>query len=383
MGKLKKLLVAAVLLLMLPITVRGEGYVKITRKPLTNEEIENIMRNGVAWLKNTQESDGHFRYEYIPFLDRYVDDDNMVRQTGAAFVLSEFLISRDGDLYDVKGNVDIALGYFEKNSMYGNVGGRQFRCVILVNEKCSLGATALALIAAINFDRADEEKYNSLIDDYLNFILAAKKNNGGFFDAYSVDPGFFGESAFSSGEALLALAKYYQMNGDVVVREIIDQSYKYFAKIYGDEPDNNFYLWGMAAVKILNEIEPGRSDYFNFVRKYTDWRIDGYRDKRATSHNMCAYIEGVVSAYPVLSDGLNENEKMELMEEIDFWLSKSADLQMKSGDLLWTKMKNRSPKVLKLKNESMAIGGFLTGLDEQAQRIDFTQHCISAFLQRM
>ena len=63
----------------------------ISYTPLTDEEIDDIMAAGINWLKRSQEDNGHFLYEYSPLSDAYSQDDLMVRQTGALYILGEVL----------------------------------------------------------------------------------------------------------------------------------------------------------------------------------------------------------------------------------------------------------------------------------------------------
>jgi hypothetical protein len=65
--------------------------------------------------------------------------------------------------------------------------------------------------------------------------------------------------------------------------------------------------------------------------------------------------------------------------ELEFWLSKSSDLQIQESDAFRYISDTKSFGALQ--DESKALGGFLTGLVELTQRIDFTQHCLSAYLQ--
>ena len=153
--------------------------------PLTNMELRTSIEQGILWTKNAQEPNGHFKYEYIPYENRYRDDDNIVRQAGTLFVLGEMLKRDGGDPYKVGGTMQKAIGYFASLSKEGTYKGKTFRCVTKskTSTRCDLGASSLALIGILDLVEASPERlpqYQSLITDYHTFILAMQKENGGF-----------------------------------------------------------------------------------------------------------------------------------------------------------------------------------------------------------
>ena len=369
-------------------TEEGEEVKTVSILPteiLSSKELSEIIGDAVNWLKQAQEENGHFRYEYSVLSDTYSEDDNMVRQTGALYILGEVLIRDKGENYALKENIEKAISFFEENSEFGEMNEYKFRCVLRSSKICSLGGTGLALVGILDLVNVYPElgvKCDKLAADYLNFILAMKKPSEGFRDRYYLeDEQSEEESDFSNGEALLALARYYEYRPAEEVKRVIDESFDYFSEKYGQNPDFNFYLWGMAAVKKMNEIEP-RSGYVDFVKNYTDWRIDGYKNRRDSILNYCAYFEGVVSAYSVLEPNIGNREKEYYLEEINYWLSRSCALQVDGSgfvDLVFGGNEAR----MKVLDTEKARGGFLTALNNPLQRIDYTQHCLSAYLQKL
>lgn len=353
---------------------------------LSDEEIKSIIEKGVTWLVNSQEKNGHFRYEYMPFWNRYSLDENMVRQAGALYILGEIAKKDVLPEMDLKKSLEKAIGYFEANSLVGEFNGYKFRCLKKTSEVCTLGGTSLALLGVLDFVEKYpdlQDQYTILIEDYKNFILAMKVNNKGFrTQYYFAKEQTLSESPFGNGEAILALVRYYLMKPSEELKQLIEQSMDYFVGIYRAEWDNNFYLWGMAAIKDWYTLFPEQKHY-NFVKNYTDWRIGGQKSERDTTHNKCAYIEGVVSAYSVLEKDLSVEEQEFYLEEINFWLKKSEKLQIKKSDTFGVSFSDGSTKILKIKKPSKAVGGFLTDEYEPYQRIDFTQHCLSSYLQKL
>ncbi len=346
-------------------------------------QMEKTIGAAVNWLQQSQESNGHFRYEYMPFLDRYIQDDHIVRQAGTVFVLSEAMRRDEKNHFALKDSVRSSLTYLDTNSTDQLFNNYQFRCLKLNENQCTLGGTSLALIAYINLVKKYPEltnKYSDLIEKNLNFIMAMRLPGKGFRGSFYLNADQTEtESDFYNGEALLALTYYYQYNPDEKVKKNIDESVEYFDKFYSADWNNNFYLWGMAALKNLYLIEPKES-YYKFVKDYTDWRILGYKDKRNTDRNVCAYLEGIVSAFSVIQTKPGDTESY--LEEINFWLNQSRNLQIKKGDKMSVQINKAKTKKVALKNPNKSIGGFLTSLSEPVQRIDFTQHCLNSFMQK-
>lgn len=388
---MKKLSLTLVSIIIFSITF-GNTTNGATRKKLkilkntsiTTKETQEIIKKSVSWLKESQEANGHFRYEYIPFLDRYSDDDNIVRQTGAFYVLSEALRRDRKANLELKENLIKSISYFEENSIKGQSNGYEFRCVF--NNSCTLGSSSLVLIGLLNFINVypeTETQYKNLINDYLQYILAMKKQDAGFIGEYFPNNQTYKEeSAFSNGEAFLALSRYYVFNRTNEVKKTIDDSYLYFNKFYRNNWDPNFYLWGMAGIKSLYQLDP-KKEYFEFAKDYTDWKINIFKNQRDTSRNKCAYIEGVISAYSVIEVNIEKKEKSAYLKEINFWLTKSKELQVSKTDIISTTYNQKNPQNIKLKNIEKAQGGFLTDFKEPVQRIDFTQHCLNSYMQKL
>ncbi|MCK5027890.1 MAG: hypothetical protein KAS07_05720, partial [Candidatus Pacebacteria bacterium] len=338
-------------------------------------------------FKNAQEENGHFRYEYVPYENKYLEDDNIVRQAGAMYVLGEVLRRDTNNTYDLKENVERAALYFEKLSLKDEYEGRQLQCVVgkKGSRTCVLGTTSLVLVGLLDLvERYPSlaEEYAEIIDEYAEYLVAMKKEDTGFRNYYYVgrEEQSDKESSFSTGEALLALVRYYRFHPTDEVKQVIDNTFEY---ISSEEVSFDFglYLWAMAALKDLNEID-SQERYVSYVQDYTDWRIDGFQHRRGSTHNMCAYVEGVISAYSVLEPNVKEEQKEKYLNEINYWLGQSAKLQITEEDTDRLIYEDSTAHFATLADPDQAIGGFLTGERELTQRIDFTQHCLNSYVQR-
>lgn len=350
---------------------------------LSSDDIRTIIEDGVLWLSNAQEENGHFRYEYVPYEGEYRNDDNIVRQAGAFFELGEIARYDTKDGHDLEAELLRSARYFEGLSIEGSYNGREFRCIKGEGEPtCKLGATALAAIGLIDFvERYPkyEKEYAGLLEDYRDYFLAMKKEGAGF--RYYYNPKTKNqreqESSFSNGEALLALVRFDMYRQDDEEGGVIDETFEY---LDSQVPfDSALYLWAMAALKELHAYDPDPR-YVAYAERYTAWRLaDNYRYRNSTQ-NRCAYIEGLASAHVLLSE--TTTPKASAVErEVDRMLAKTSWLQVKPVNLY----RYVGGKLLRLANPETAVGGFLTGVnaDQLTQRIDYTQHCLSAYLQTL
>jgi len=363
--------------------------VKKVATVLSDTEIQKVIKDSISWFSAAQTASGRFNYEYAPFWDRYTEDDNMVRQTGVLYILGEILNRDKSDKYSrsIKHLMTDSISYFQDNTAKGEYNGKKFQCLTKDDKKCTMGGTSLALVGMINLVQKYpelEKDYLPLMTDYASYIVAMRNEGKGFKENYYlIGEQSDTETTFSNGEAFLALVRYDQYKPSDAIKTLINDSYNYFSDIYGKNHDNNFYLWGMAAIKDLNAKNPDKK-YFDFVKKYTDERMKPYKNRRQNDSNVGAYIEGITSAYSIMEKSLTEAEKKVYIGEINYWLMKTKDLQIQSDTKLRTKYgTSEDTYYLRVKNNKKAVGGFLASASEPYQRIDFTQHAVSAYLQKL
>lgn len=354
--------------------------------PPTPSVLRDSIRRGIEWLKHAQESNGHFRYEYLPYEGNYRDDDNIVRQTGALYVLGEIARRDTKNAYNVTETIIHALEYFKSQTKFTVVQGKTIGCIAnsTASSKCQLGATSLALIGVLDLIAAEPKEksnYTDLITAYGTFILHMQKDTGGFRNVFALnkDTQVDTESAFSNGEALHALVRYYMYDPDPKVTEAIDAAFAYL----NTQPyDANLYLWIMAALKDMQTLWPQES-YLNYAQSFTEWRIERARGLIHTHRNYCAYAEGLASAIGVLQEDIPTEKYMKFRYELDRLNQKHLALQLTARDTIRLLPSDGTVAFHTLKNPAQALGGFLTEDREPTQRIDFTQHCLSAYMQTL
>lgn len=368
------------------ITAYIERTFTLPAEQTSSESMQMSIEAGIKWLQTAQEENGHFAYEYAPYIGTYMDGEQMVRQAGALYALTEVERRQTAPDAALAVSVERAIDYFEDISKEGTYDGETFRCIADSKSsiRCQLGATSLALTGLIGHLTVYPEKraaYESLLHDWISFIRISQKENGGFRNVFRIGNSFQSEaeSAFSNGEALLALVRAHIYDSETVERALIDQAFSYLK----DEPfDTALYLWIMAALKELEAHEPNPA-YVSYAEEFTSWRLEHTRRLRHTTKNYCAYAEGIASAYSILENTLSEIAKNELRGEIAFWNAKNLRHQITTRDYYRVVLKEGNPVIQHLPDPERALGGFLTSEEVVTERIDFTQHCITALVQTL
>ncbi len=361
-------------------------YLSVAPELSTSQTQEIILRSR-DWFVAAQEENGHFSYEYEPFEDMYRHDDNMIRQAGSLFMLSEIYRRQSERDEGIEAAIERSIAYFSDLEAVGVTDeGITFGCVRSSEKgsKCSLGTASLALIGILNYvSTVDDKKsqYAPFIERLAHYIIASRISEHGFSGGYDLEDGFSKkESPFYNGEAMLALVRYYQYQPDELVKEQLEEVFAYLS--VQESYETPLYLWIMAALKEMQQLWPQEA-YVQYAYDFTTWRLERSIYKHSTTHNYCAPVEGYTSAYSILKGKISEAELTRLHQEITFWLNKTAGLQLRAPQPYRVVTVNGNLQFLQLKNPEIADGGFLTGETELTQRIDFTQHCASAYLQKL
>lgn len=362
------------------------NFVSHENTTLSHEQLRAIVSDGAQWLKNSQEENGHFAYEYVPYDDVYFDDDHIVRQAGALYELGEIARHDPENTLDVSDTIESALLYFSERSIEMQEGDEIFTCIVSTpaSSKCRLGSASLALLGLLGYVEKNDTaaaKHKELIEGYIAYIMAMKKEEGGFRDmVYEDNKSPEKESSFSNGEALLALVRYYQYSPREDVKQMIDGTFKYLSE--KEDFETPLYLWIMAALKDMQVLWPSE-EYVSYAKVFTETRRGALTRVHYTDKNYCATTEGLASAYSILEGNVSDWELQILKKEIDFWNTHNSVLQILPVDVYRLVQSDGVFSMQILPDLMQAQGGFLTSASVLTQRIDYTQHCISAYLQTL
>lgn len=316
---------------------------------------------------------GYFRYEYDFVKGRWSDKDNLVRQAGAAYALAEYL--QHSDEQRVRAALARALQAFSAASVPWGEG------MLLteqgVPEKAKAGATALALIAGLGYRQVSGDPgFDDTLHAWRGGLLALRNPEGLFFRR----PGSSKESAYSNGEAWLALAVYTTVfPQDRAVQAVLPEVDEAVLERYGRDADIGFFHWGLmaAAARYAATNDPR---LVAFIRTLLNAYLNELRPHVNPDSNSCYSVEGMVAAVGVLQHvDPSDQALQQLHARIQAEMTKNSALQIPLGARhisLGDKRELHSPELRGF------AGAFLNGRARPQIRIDATQHCLSAMLKQ-
>jgi hypothetical protein len=378
-------LLVATLLLYRAIRIPLNPVEKTVTSGLNQKQIKSIIDNGSDFLINTIEPNGHFVYEVHAFTNTNSNDDNLIRQTGAFFILGELLHLFKENKYE--DTLIKSWSYFRDNIQFVEIDNREIAYLDKDNQS-PLGANALLLIGLLNLSQENKDlaiENERYTQGLKNLLLYSIKENGGLrknFDliAQKGDKGFDDESDYYNGEGLLSLAKAAIYYDDPNLAQAALNSFNYFEDKYGKNPTVPFYLWGMLSIKELVQLFPEEQErFFGFGKSYTDWILTK-SNPYGTQKNNGYMMEGlgVMSLLGHNSSNV-ENQKAALRYEqiLKQRLTELQDWQIDKDDVLAIRLNGEKENILK--PNFKAYGCFLNAKNSPLCRIDFTQHALSAY----
>lgn len=345
---------------------------------LTPENIayaEAAARLAAHFMASTVTEDGRFLYEFDFITDRWTEGDNIVRQAGAISALAAYLhtIGRDPV---VEAAVVRALTRMRDLSIPYENGQ-------LVSGSDSLrdamtGATALALHGELLYAAATGD--TSFADnrrDWLAGIAAHWDPARGM----RRDPLSTERSPYFDGEAWLAIATYNRLfPDDIAARTLVDSMDAALMAHYGVKPNVSFFHWGQLAARERFE-STGDPVFVAFAGKQTHDFKTRLRSTIDPRSNSCYSIEGLAAAWHTLENAAEWADfRADLRNRVLNEQHKNAQLQIRPGQTGF----ETAPGVA-LHSDRLAefAGAYMNGRYRLQTRVDFTQHCLNAWLQML
>jgi len=345
-----------------------------------------ILDCGIAlagkYLLAHQKEEGNFVYEYDLSAHQPTTEDNQVRQAGALWGLA--LFHKEHAAARTFAALERGLGFFKQHSrMTGNA-----RYIVYPGEKNgSLGAVALVALTLLDFIPSirDQKLKDHLSDDlnqYLNFLLLARRTDGLFFSGYDLKTGKpSGEpSPYFDGEALLALAKAARWPKFSALKPLVLESADAMYRAHvltalkkdADSPvTKGFYQWGsMSFFEIYQAKWPDHQRFGRYMMDLADWMIDVHQILNKTKNTAYAY-EGLSCAFAVARLENNEPAARKIASTIDEGLYRL---------IAWQKGSPLENEFLKNVSDRRAWGGVMNGPQDPILRIDTTQHQLHAMI---
>ncbi len=321
-------------------------------------------------LKNS----GRFEYEYNVYRNRFSEDDNIVRQGGTSMIMGRLYKWYNKKRYAE--GVKKAFKYYLTRTKTETKNGTTYR----FNDTRKTGADALYLLAFLSLHN-DKDWWNknyTELKQVIDMLLFVQKENGGIAKYFPERPtknevNRSKESGYYTGEVLLCYIELYTtiMKTDEM-KNRIEKLFKHLKNLFDKKDyrmDKGLLLWltqsvrGYLDVHYDKEIAKFGSD---FVKRYL---VDNNLLNRTTSYTI---LEALAHSLFYVQDYLDKSFLKKLFQKTTEMAKTGLELQVMDSSTSGIKRQ-------RIKNFKVAKGGFVNSIKRGEQRIDTTQHCISAY----
>jgi hypothetical protein len=368
--------------------VDSEGAVPLYRghPELRRAGTEDLLEAAISagdYLRRAVKDNGEFIYSYLPKTDEDKDDYNMLRHAGTAYSMLEIYgETRDPAILEA---AERALDFLRGRLVECRAGESWGSCV---EEKgyVKLGGNGLAILAfAKHADVTGEHESLPLLTRLANWMLSVQEESGEFSThKLQLTTGEVDDfvSEYYPGEALFALVRLYQLDGDPRWLDAAERGAAWLIEVRdGDLTDDELSHdhWLLYA---LNEIhrESPRELYLDHALRlarvistsqnrepdFPDWRGSYYRPPRSTP--TATRSEGLSAAWELANRAGHAEEAAEILEATRLGVDFQYQLQFRPESTLY------------LPDPERALGGFPRSLTNFEIRIDYVQHNLSSLL---
>jgi hypothetical protein len=366
------------------------------------------LRRAVEYLLGSQLPSGLFVYDFDFMAGRSVEQDNVVRQAGAAYFLAEYYLqapdprvrhsievalTRLGELslpisksrtqaaLENTGLLSVPVGRYKLRAglerfglLYRARGDGRVISLDGTYRYALSGAPALALLAELQYSQATHDgRFATLGSAWLKGLMSLRVPGRGF----RISPGVIDETPFFDGEGWLALAYYNEVYpGDAGIASALESLESYLMIRYASDVATGFYQWGtMAAARRLKVTSDQK--FLAFVRAQAEAFLTAPRPHRWRADNPCADLEGLITAAGVLR--ARKDADGALLARIEARVTEGMTVthglqigantdRIEFGDGIYL----TAPKLRDF------AGAFLLGKYEPVTRVDVTGHCVAA-----
>ena len=336
--------------------------------------VEECARYGGDYLVFNQYCNGKFRYIYDAEDDEYDDSDyNIVRHAGTCYALL--------DLYkELK----------EEKYLEAGVAGLDYLCsfthmiswdkwAIDWGGEMKVGTNSLAILGMVRYWEATEnDKYNSYIENFANFIVSQQRDDGAFAGIYGEKK----EDRYYSGEAFFALALAYDMLEDRSYRRAMEDALEYYWSDDYEYDDAAFIPWASSGCAKWYELTDN-SKFLSFCFDMADIQISRQNlihEFDVLGNDQYGYFLGPTVNTGVYLEGIGDALRVAQLVCDSDRIAK-YHISLKAGIEWVLSLQFRKESQLACPNRG--FGGFHNGFTIKHAyevRIDYNQHAISAIL---
>lgn len=354
------------------------GMRTLSLDEVTADRLDESINLLAEYMIYRQTKSGLFSYQYDPALDRYSNEDNLVRQAGAASAMA--LHAKWSGRSGSEAAAQIAIEHHMKGLM--DIPALENAAFIsTLDGDNKLGVTALLAIAMADFPKP--ERFAKTREKLVNGMLWLQRPSGMFITAFPPAAEIESQDYFP-GEALLAMAMQYEIEPTSKVLEAFDLSIGFYRGYFKGDPSPAFVPWQTQAYALMAH-KTKRADYANFVYELTDWLagmqldakncewpdlwggVASYQPGRA-GVSTAAYLEGFAAAL-TLAKATDQKERVEKYEKA-----------VRAAARFVMQLQVRPEEAYFIRSPQDAIGGIRTAPALYQLRIDHCQHALVALI---
>ncbi len=356
----------------------SRGLTVIPREAVTRQKLDDAIESLGAYLVYRQKPDGLFTYQYEPALDRYSDEDNLVRQIGATTAMAAYAkwSGRSASL----AAADIAIRYHMKGvTKIADVDNAAF--LATADKQHKLGVTALFCQALAAHPKAD--RFLETRKKLINGMLWLQRPSGLFVTAFPPAESIGAQNYFP-GEALLAMATHYQQYPDERIFDAFNKAIQFYKPYFRERPAPAFVPWQVQAFTQMTK-HTQRSDYDDYVFELTDWLAE-----KQLTHDNCDWPElwGGIAAYQAGRAGVSTASYLEGFTDALALAKRRGDQAriqryekvVRQAARFVMQLQFRDDEAYFIRSRKDTIGGIRTTPTLNLLRIDHVQHALIALM---
>lgn len=360
---------------------------------LSPEGLLAAARLGGDYLRSHQNADGSFVYSYNPKRHEEDDDDNLLRRAGTCFSLVQLhRVDRETPHLDSDGAqpsyLEVARrglaalldDYTRPIDWLGEDG--KVEALVSPGDELKLGGSALLLLALMEYQAVSgDRQWQVRAQNLARYLASQQEEDGHFISKISITGKRFDfESGYYPGEAILALTRLHEMDGDRRWLDVAVRGADWLIEVRdaGKETSqlahDHWLLMGLEALFRLRGdaahgahagriaqaiVEAQRLDH-----RHLDWVGSFYDPPRSTP--TATRGEALVAMV-----ALTHQKQQDPRPYVEALLRMAA---------FQRRCQLNDVSAMYLQRPDLAVGGFRRSLTHYEIRIDYVQHNISSLL---
>ncbi|TMW72323.1 beta-L-arabinofuranosidase domain-containing protein [Alteribacter natronophilus] len=370
----------------------SEGYLRLTRGRRSYGQLTaQDMWDAVAlakdnYYKHAVNSKGKFVYSFLPDLNQKPDDYNILRHAGTTYSMIETyeLMPDDGLLKEIQRAIDFLLQQTKKLTINGHEVD-----VVVEGDLIKLGGNGLSIVALAKYTQVTgDRQYLPIMQSMATWIYELQNGHDRFSvhkQKYSTGKDTDFVSHYYPGEAILAMARLYQVDGnekwldageneanylintrdnDATLKTIAHDHWLLYAlnDLYRERPKEMYLKHAffvseaiIRAQRLGDDLKPG-------------WYGSYEKPGTPASTPVACRSEGLGAAYRLASDHGYHSEAEKYKSAIEEGIKFQLQMQLKPESVMYFDYKD------------LCLGAVHRHLNHFELRNDFTQHNISSFI---